>query len=62
MATGATLTFLDSHIEALQGWVQPLLHRIAMGSRNVAMPIIDSIDADTFEACRAASRSLPTLV
>mmetsp|Transcript_26113 Transcript_26113/g.71966 ORF Transcript_26113/g.71966 Transcript_26113/m.71966 type:complete len:623 (-) Transcript_26113:60-1928(-) len=48
-ATGDTLTFLDSHIEAVQGWLPPLLERIAVDRKIVTMPVIDSIDADTFE-------------
>jgi polypeptide N-acetylgalactosaminyltransferase len=49
LATGLVLVFLDAHIEALHGWLPPLLERIQSDERNVAMPAIDGIDADTFE-------------
>lgn len=48
-ARGETLTFLDSHIEAVQGWLPPLLERLADDRKVVTMPVIDSIDADTYE-------------
>lgn len=53
LATGETLTFLDSHIETGHGWLQPLMARIAEGLQDdihrVIVPSIDDIDADTFE-------------
>ncbi len=49
VASGDTLTFLDSHIECNYGWLQPLLAYVAKDYHNVAMPFIDSIHADTFE-------------
>jgi polypeptide N-acetylgalactosaminyltransferase len=54
IATGEVVTFLDSHIEVTEGWVEPLLARIKEDRGHVVMPIIDSIDADLFE-CVAAS-------
>eukprot|EP00088_Acartia_fossae_P040441 TRINITY_DN4212_c0_g1_i10.p1 TRINITY_DN4212_c0_g1~~TRINITY_DN4212_c0_g1_i10.p1 ORF type:complete len:587 (-),score=55.18 TRINITY_DN4212_c0_g1_i10:770-2530(-) len=48
-ATAEVLVFLDSHIECNIDWAQPLLQRIKDSSRNVAVPIIDSIDPDTFK-------------
>ena len=48
VATGETLTFLDSHIEVTRGWLEPLMARIAEDKRHVVMPQIDGIDADTF--------------
>eukprot|EP00005_Dracoamoeba_jomungandri_P003799 CAMPEP_0174256172 /NCGR_PEP_ID=MMETSP0439-20130205/5434_1 /TAXON_ID=0 /ORGANISM="Stereomyxa ramosa, Strain Chinc5" /LENGTH=620 /DNA_ID=CAMNT_0015338673 /DNA_START=256 /DNA_END=2118 /DNA_ORIENTATION=- len=47
-ATGETVTFLDSHIEANPGWAEPLLARIAEDRRHVVMPVIDTIFADDF--------------
>jgi hypothetical protein len=45
---GDVVTFLDSHIEVNEGWVEPLLARIKEDRKHVVMPIIDSIDPDGF--------------
>ena len=48
-ARAEVLTFLDSHIEATDGWLEPLLDRIARNYRTVASPVIETIDEKTFQ-------------
>jgi len=47
-ATGDVLIFLDSHIEATTGWLEPLLARIAENRTRLLVPQVDNIDAETF--------------
>lgn len=39
------LTFLDSHIECTDGWLPPILARIASDRSVIAVPVIDRISA-----------------
>lgn len=48
-AKGTTLTYLDSHCECCEGWLIPLLDRIARNSSTVVCPVIDVIDDNTLE-------------
>lgn len=47
-ATAQTVTFLDSHIECMPYWLQPLLFHVKQDWRRIAMPLIATIDADNF--------------
>lgn len=48
-ATAEILTFLDSHIEATDGWLEPLLDRVHQNPRAIACPVIEAIDFKTFQ-------------
>lgn len=49
VAQGDVLIFLDSHIEATQGWLEPLLDLISQNRTIVVTPMIDIIDETTFK-------------
>ena len=46
-ATGDVIVFLDAHIEANNGWLEPLLARIKEKPTAILCPTIDSIDENT---------------
>ncbi|GBP00813.1 Polypeptide N-acetylgalactosaminyltransferase 35A [Eumeta japonica] len=48
-AKGDVLIFLDSHIEVNQQWAEPLLRLIKTENSTLAVPVIDLINADTFQ-------------
>ncbi|XP_061559100.1 polypeptide N-acetylgalactosaminyltransferase 10-like isoform X1 [Phycodurus eques] len=47
-AKAQVITFLDSHCEANNNWLPPLLDRIAQNRKTVVCPMIDVIDHDNF--------------
>ncbi|XP_023340384.1 polypeptide N-acetylgalactosaminyltransferase 5 isoform X2 [Eurytemora carolleeae] len=48
-STADVLTFLDSHIEATEGWLEPLLLQVDKDPKTVASPVIEAIDEKTFQ-------------
>ncbi|XP_071094735.1 polypeptide N-acetylgalactosaminyltransferase 5-like [Haliotis cracherodii] len=47
-ATSLTVTFLDSHCECFQRWLEPLLARVATDPKIVAVPVTEIINSEDF--------------
>ncbi len=49
VAKGEVLIFLDSHCEATEGWLEPLLDPIAQNPNVSTVPLIEIIDDNSFQ-------------
>ena len=49
VASSPTITFVDSHVEFNNGWLEPMLSRIATSPNVYAVPVIAVIDNKSFE-------------
>lgn len=47
LSMGDVLIFLDSHVEANQNWLEPLLLELQNSNQTIVCPIIDLINAET---------------
>ncbi|XP_037072293.1 polypeptide N-acetylgalactosaminyltransferase 2-like [Pollicipes pollicipes] len=54
-ATAPILTFLDSHCECNENWLEPMLERVAEDRSRVVCPIIDVISMDSFQYIGASA-------
>eukprot|EP00050_Salpingoeca_kvevrii_P007891 m.299323 g.299323 ORF g.299323 m.299323 type:complete len:720 (+) comp14102_c0_seq1:279-2438(+) len=56
VATGEVLTFLDSHCECNQHWLEPILEVIGKSRTTVVTPLIDTIDKNNMAHASWSSR------
>lgn len=46
---GPALVFMDAHIEVTEGWLEPLLDRLAINKNTTAISVVDTLDMETLE-------------
>lgn len=56
VAKGKVLLFLDAHVEVTEGWLEPMLQRVAEDRKVVVAPIIDVISDENFEYVTASGK------
>ena len=49
LARGDVIVFLDAHVECNHGWLEPLVDRIVTDRNILAVPLVNSIDPNTFD-------------
>lgn len=57
LTQGQVITFMDSHCECAEGWLEPLLSRIALDRTTVVCPSIDVISDKTFKYMTASDNT-----